>query len=105
MKDKIKTPKPIDDDTTLWTDKELKDLTQCPYCYALFPIASKHYCKLGYICSICAIDIRKKSKESLSPMGHKWVSFSFKKYFKVADKIICWNCAFNIVRLWKKENK
>ena len=104
MKDKIKKPKEIDDYTYIFDNADLEDTFQCPNCMALFNKKNKHECKLGWKwCSICGLDLHKKSKPVLHN-GIKYITLPYKKSFKIIDKIVCWNCVFNLVKQFKSSN-
>ena len=78
MKDKIKEPKEIDDDTNI-----VKPSPPQPVTYNW-----NH-------CVICGLDLSKKGKERVIN-GTKYVSMLSKKYFTLCSKKICWNCVFNL---------
>lgn len=79
MKDKIKTPKPIEDNTSI------------PKVNPTVPVKYN-----WFVCFICGQDLQKNVKK---------LSFKFKKYYKLCDKKICWNCVFNLVKMFKSEAK
>ena len=83
MKDKLKTPKPIDDDTTI------------PKINPAQPIIIN-----WNTCIICGLDLSKKGKKRIIN-GIGYTSIEYKKYFKLWDKQICWNCVFNLVKQFK----
>ena len=100
-KDKIHYTKEIDDESNI-KEPGFTQISQCPKCLSIFNITHEHKCKLGYRwCSICSMDLHKKGKEVLHN-GIKYVSFRYKKSFNIMDKIVCWECAFKIVKEFKK---
>lgn len=91
----------IDDDSTIINPKDTQ-LTQCPKCLSLFNIGFEHKCKLGWKwCSICGLDLHKNGKEVIYN-GRKYNTMPIKKSFNIWDKLICWQCAFKIVKVFKK---
>ena len=96
IKDKIKKVKPITDNTNVLSTNPL-DTVQCPYCKSLHSINVLHQCNTNKhgVCSICG-------KDMITKTGLRW---KFKKSFTYCAKIICWDCAFNIHKQFKKENE
>lgn len=103
MKDKLKPSRIIDDESGPILHKPESQLVQCPKCLSLFNLGFNHKCKTGYhLCSICGLDLHKEGKEKLIN-GIKYISFRYKKSFNIINKIICWNCAFKIVKMFKAQ--
>ena len=103
MKDKLKPSKPIDDESGPILNRPESQLVQCPKCLSLFNLGFNHKCKIGWhVCSICGLDLHKKGKEILHN-GIKYVTMPYKKSFNIMNKIICWECAFKIVKMFKKQ--
>lgn len=104
MKDKIKVSKPVDENSTTVNKKDT-DLIQCPYCKKLEHVGNAHECNENYfVCTICGVDLHKKSKEVKS-FGHKYHTMPSKKFYSIINSIICWGCAFKIVKAFKSEDK
>ena len=102
MKDKIKQEKELDDCSHIGVPNTT-DMTQCPNCLSLFNIGFEHKCKLGWKwCSICGLDLHKKGKEVIRN-GIKYITMPYKKSYNIMDKIICWQCAFKIVKVFNKD--
>ena len=87
MKDKIKSLKPIDDESSI------------PKVNPIQPIITN-----WNTCIICGIDLHKKEKKVITYNGREYTSFRFKKYYKLCDKSVCWNCVFNMVKQFKSSN-
>ena len=103
MKDKIKKPKDIDDYSNIIPPKE-NTLYQCPFCLSLADKTVKHECNEPYgFCSICGLTLKKKSKEVMLPNGRRYITMPSKKYFRIIKSLICWECAFKIVKVFKNE--
>ena len=93
---------PLSDDATIINPND-SQFTQCPKCLSIFNIKLRHECKLGWKwCSICGLDLHKKGKEILHN-GVKYITLPYKKSFNIMDKIVCWNCAFKIVKAFKSQ--
>ncbi len=104
MKDKIHRVKSIDDESNIYTQKDTQ-ITQCPKCLSIFNLGFEHKCSIGWKwCSICSLDLHKKGKE-ITHNGNKYVTFAYKKSFGIMDKIVCWECAFKIVKQFKEYKK
>lgn len=104
MKDKIHKVKSIDDESNISTYKETQT-TQCPKCLSIFNLGFEHKCSLGWKwCSICSLDLHKRGKEVIHN-GIKYITMPSKKSFNVIDKIICYECAFKIVKQFKEYKK
>ena len=89
-KDKIHKDKEVGDNTTIKRES-VCDMSQCPYCLALYKIGSKHSChNHWFVCSLCRIDLHKNGR------------LGFKSHFTIGDKIICWNCAFLVTKRFQK---
>lgn len=102
MKDKIKKEKTVDDFTTL-SKESVSDLAQCPKCMALFNITKGHQCHKnggwwGWGCSVCHSDLSGAKRKIISPTGRTVTYHKTKKYYNLMDKIICWECAFRLVK-------
>ncbi len=101
MKDKIKQDKELDDYSYIGESKQT-DMVQCPKCLSLLKFGFKHECKLGWRwCSICGLDLHKKGKEVINN-GIKYVTMPYKKSYNIIDKLVCWECAFKIVKVFNK---
>jgi hypothetical protein len=99
IKDKVKTPRPITEDSTIKTNNP-QDFTQCPYCYQI--IIGKHNCNdKWHGCSICHINLDKTGKERVF-LGHRYISLGLKKHFRLINSLICYNCACKIARMLKE---
>ena len=104
MKDKPHNIKPIDDYSNITTPKDIQ-ITQCPKCLSIFNMGHTHKCNLGWKwCSVCGLDLHKKGKEIIRN-GIKYVTMPYKKSFHIMDKIICWECAFKIVKEFKHDKE
>lgn len=87
MKDKIKPIKPVDDNTSI------------------IQLHPTQQVRMNWnTCIVCGLDLSKKGKTRIIK-GVKYVSIEHKKYFKLWDKQICWNCVFNLVKKFKNEGK
>ena len=103
-KDKKHKIESIDDDSNIHTKKDIQT-SQCPKCLSIFSIGCDHKCSIGWKwCSICGLDLHKKGKEILHN-GIKYVTLPYKKSFHIMDKIVCWECAFKIVKAFKEYKK
>ena len=104
MKDKIHSIKQIDEDSNISTPKDTQ-ISQCPKCLSIFNMDHKHTCSLGWKwCSICGLDLHKKGKETIHN-GIKYITMPYKKSFNIMNKIICWECAFKIVKEFKHDKE
>ena len=104
MKDKIHKVNPINDESNIISPKDTQ-ITQCPKCLSIFNMGHNHKCHLGWKwCSICSLDLHKKGKEVMRD-GIKYVTMPYKKSFHIMDKIICWECAFKIVKEFKHDKE
>lgn len=102
MKDKIKQEKEVDDCSHIGIPKTT-DMVQCPKCLSLFNLGFDHKCKLGWMwCSVCGLDLHKKGKEIIRN-GRKYVTMPYKKSYNIMDKLICWQCAFKLVKAFKHD--
>ena len=103
MKDKIKQNKIIDDNSNIISSKDT-DTFQCPYCLGLFHIGTKHECKVGHhVCTICGLNLTKKEKTHIWH-GIKMIRFRYKKSFNIMNKVVCWECAFKLVKQFKNND-
>lgn len=94
----------IDDDSHIQKRNDTQ-ITQCPKCLSIFNFGHKHQCRLGWKwCSICGLDLHKKGKTVINN-GIKYVTMPYRKSFRILDKIICWECAFKIVKEFKNDKK
>lgn len=87
MKDKIKIPKIIDDNTSI------------PKINPVQPIIIN-----WNTCIICGMDLSKKNPKKRLINGIQYVSMESKKSFTLWGKKICWNCVFNLVKQFKSSN-
>ena len=103
-KDKIHYTKEIDDESSI-KEPGFTQISQCPKCLSIFNIEFEHKCKLGWKwCSICGLDLHKKGKEKLVN-GVKYVTMPSKKHYNILDKLVCWECAFKIVKEFKHDKE
>ena len=102
MKDKIKIPQPIHDDTRVKIPKI--ETIQCSKCLATYVDSSMgHKCTQGWHrCSICGLSLEKKQKTKIIN-GIGYVSLNTKKSFRIWDKIVCWSCVFMLVKEFKRD--
>lgn len=106
IKDKKKPTPVITDDTSI-ISRNPNDLDQCPYCRCLFTKGSKHSCKESgwgrFSCTLCNMQLDNMKEKYSIWNGHKVVRMRSKKHYYIASGIVCWNCAFKIVKEFKKE--
>ncbi len=100
IKDKIKSLKDITDDTNI-QNRSISDLNQCPHCRQLF--SKDHDCNESWhVCTICNISLDKKSKKVRIGTTN-YVTMPSKKYYRIINSLICYNCACNITREMKRD--
>ena len=54
-------------------------------------------------CVICGLDLSKKGKK-YNMNGTDYMIFGYKKHFRLCDRMICWNCVFNLVKEFKSSH-
>ncbi|KEQ56548.1 hypothetical protein SCCGRSA3_02037 [Marine Group I thaumarchaeote SCGC RSA3] len=88
----------IDDDSKINIPNE-SDLTQCGKCLKLFN--GNHVCKKEFrYCTICRVSLDSKFIKR-----KQFYTLKTKKYFKISNSIVCYQCACNIARELKIDNK
>ena len=105
MKDKIKIPEPIHDDSRIKIPKI--ETTQCSKCLSTYVVSNMiHVCNTGWrLCAICGLSLEKKKQKQRIVGHYTFVQIADKKSFKLWDKKICWNCVFNLVKQFKRKTK
>lgn len=86
MKDKIKIPKIIDDNTSIIIPNPVQPIIP-------------HWNS----CVICGMDLSKKSPKKRLINGIEYVSLASKKHYTLWGKKICWNCVFNLHKQFLKD--
>lgn len=100
LRDKKPIPKPVTDDTAI-RSKSISDLNQCPHCRQLF--SKDHDCSESWhVCTICNISLEKKGKKVIHG-NTVYVTMPSKKYYRIINSIICYQCACNITREMKRD--
>lgn len=85
MKDKLKPIKPIEDNTSIIKPNPIQPI------------------KINWnTCIICGLDLHKQGKTRVIN-GIKYTTFEYKKYYKLWDKQICWNCTFKLTKQFQKD--